>query len=500
MENKKALKNFTEAEMKEFMKEIGEKAFRGTQVYSWIYKGAKTFDDMKNIPKSLREKLEEVSYIGNIDIELKLESKDGKTKKYLFLLNDGNIIETVMMDYDSRVTVCVSNQVGCRMGCRFCASTMDGLVRNLEPWEILDQIMKIQEDTGKRVSNLVLMGSGEPLDNYDNTKQFLKIFMKEIGEKAFRGTQVYSWIYKGAKTFDDMKNIPKSLREKLEEVSYIGNIDIELKLESKDGKTKKYLFLLNDGNIIETVMMDYDSRVTVCVSNQVGCRMGCRFCASTMDGLVRNLEPWEILDQIMKIQEDTGKRVSNLVLMGSGEPLDNYDNTKQFLKIVNDENGLNIGYRHITLSTCGIVPKIYELADLEIPINLAISLHSPYDEKRKEIMPVANKYSIKEILDACRYYIKKTNRRVTFEYSLIKGVNDGKKEAEALASLLKGMLCHVNLIPINEVDERDFKKPDKAFIYKFRDYLEERNIPATVRISMGSDISGACGQLRRKHK
>ena len=342
------------------------------------------------------------------------------------------------------------------------------------------------------------MENKKALKNF--TEAEMKEFMKEIGEKAFRGTQVYSWIYKGAKTFDDMKNIPKSLREKLEEVSYIGNIDIELKLESKDGKTKKYLFLLNDGNIIETVMMDYDSRVTVCVSNQVGCRMGCRFCASTMDGLVRNLEPWEILDQIMKIQEDTGKRVSNLVLMGSGEPLDNYDNTKQFLKIVNDENGLNIGYRHITLSTCGIVPKIYELADMEIPINLAISLHSPYDEKRKEIMPVANKYSIKEILDACRYYIKKTNRRVTFEYSLIKGVNDGKKEAEALASLLKGMLCHVNLIPINEVDERDFKKPDKAFIYKFRDYLEERNIPATVRISMGSDISGACGQLRRKHK
>ena len=342
------------------------------------------------------------------------------------------------------------------------------------------------------------MENKKALKNF--TEAEMKEFMKEIGEKAFRGTQVYSWIYKGAKNFDDMKNIPKSLREKLEEVSYIGNIDIELKLESKDGKTKKYLFLLNDGNIIETVMMDYDSRVTVCVSNQVGCRMGCRFCASTMDGLVRNLEPWEILDQIMKIQEDTGKRVSNLVLMGSGEPLDNYDNTKQFLKIVNDENGLNIGYRHITLSTCGIVPKIYELADLEIPINLAISLHSPYDEKRKEIMPVANKYSIKEILDACRYYIKKTNRRVTFEYSLIKGVNDGKKEAEALASLLKGMLCHVNLIPINEVDERDFKKPDKAFIYKFRDYLEERNIPATVRISMGSDISGACGQLRRKHK
>lgn len=332
------------------------------------------------------------------------------------------------------------------------------------------------------------------------TESELKEFMKKIGEKPFRGTQIYSWIYKGAKTFDDMKNIPKSLREKLEEVSYIGNIKIDLKLNSKDGKTSKYLFELNDGEIIETVMMDYDSRVTVCISNQVGCRMGCRFCASTMDGLIRNLEPWEILDQIMKIQEDTGKRVSNLVLMGSGEPLDNFENTKQFLKIVNDEKGLNIGYRHITLSTCGIVPKMYELADMQIPINLALSLHSPYDEKRKEIMPVANKYSINDIIKACRYYIEKTNRRVTFEYSLIKGVNDGKKEAEALSELLKGMLCHVNLIPINEVEERDFEKPDKAFIYRFRDYLESRNIPATVRISMGSDISGACGQLRRKRR
>lgn len=332
------------------------------------------------------------------------------------------------------------------------------------------------------------------------TEEELKEFMKTIGEKPFRGSQIYSWIYKGAKTFDDMNNIPKGLREKLEEVSYIGNLEVELKLESRVDGTKKYLFLLGDGNIIETVMMDYESRVTVCVSNQVGCRMGCRFCASTMDGLVRNLEPWEILDQIMKIQEDTGKRVSNIVLMGSGEPLDNFENTKQFLKIVNDKNGLNIGYRHITLSTCGVVPKMYEFADLELPINLALSLHSPFDEARKEIMPIANSYSIKEILDACRYYIKKTNRRVTFEYSLIKGVNDSEEHANALAKLLKGMLCHVNLIPINKVEERDFEKPDKTFIYKFRDNLEKQNIPATVRISMGSDISGACGQLRRKYK
>ena len=332
------------------------------------------------------------------------------------------------------------------------------------------------------------------------TELELKEFMKTIGEKPFRGSQVYAWIYKGAKTFDDMNNIPKNLREKLEEVSYIGNIDIELKLESKVDKTKKYLFLLNDGNIIETVMMDYEDRVTVCISNQVGCRMGCVFCASTIDGLIRNLEPWEILDQVIKIQEDTGKRVSNLVLMGSGEPLDNFENTKQFLKIINDENGLNIGYRHITLSTCGIAPKMRELADLGIPINLALSLHSPYDEKRQEIMPVAKAYPVRDIIDACKYYIKKTNRRVTFEYSLIKGVNDSEAEALAIVKLVKGMLCHVNLIPINNVEERDFEKPDKSHIYKFRDVLEKNNIPATVRISMGSDIGGACGQLRRKHK
>lgn len=332
------------------------------------------------------------------------------------------------------------------------------------------------------------------------TEAEMKEFMKTIDEKPFRGTQIFSWIYKGAKSFDDMNNIPKSLREKLEEVSYIGNIEIELKLESKVDKTKKYLFLLDDKNIIETVMMDYEDRVTVCISNQVGCRMGCVFCASTIDGLLRNLEPWEILDQILKIQEDTGKRVSNVVLMGSGEPLDNFENTKQFLKIVNDKNGLNIGYRHITLSTCGIAPKMRELADLELPINLALSLHSPYDEKRKEIMPVAKAYSIDDILDACRYYIRKTNRRITFEYSLIKGVNDSEKEAQELIKLLKGMLCHVNLIPVNNVEERDFKRPDKSHIYKFRDVLEKNNIPATVRISMGSDIGGACGQLRRKHK
>ncbi len=332
------------------------------------------------------------------------------------------------------------------------------------------------------------------------TENEMKDFLVSIGEKKFRGSQIFSWVYKGVRDFDEMKNIPKSLREKLRETSIIGNIDIELRLESQIDNTKKYLFLLNDGNIIETVAMEYESRITVCVSNQVGCRMGCRFCASTIDGLERNLEPWEILDQIIKVQENLGKRVSNVVMMGSGEPLDNFENSKKFLELVNEENGLNIGYRHITLSTCGLVDKIYELADMEIPINIAISLHSPFDSERQEIMPVAKKYSIKEIIKSCNYYISKTNRRITFEYSLIKGKNDSEREAKKLVELLKGMLCHVNLIPINPIEEREFEKPDMEYINRFKNYLDKKNIPVTIRNSMGADISGACGQLRRKFK
>lgn len=332
------------------------------------------------------------------------------------------------------------------------------------------------------------------------TEEEMKDFLVEIGEKKFRGSQIFSWIYKGIRDFDEMNNIPKSLREKLSKYSIIGNIDIDLKLESKMDNTKKYLFLLNDGSIIESVAMEYDNRVTVCVSNQVGCRMGCRFCASTIDGLDRNLEAWEILDQIIKIQKDFGKRVSNIVMMGSGEPLDNFNNSLRFLKLVNEENGLNIGNRHITLSTCGLVDRIYELADLQIPINLAISLHSPFDDRRQEIMPVAKKYSINDIIKSCKYYIRKTNRRITFEYSLIKGTNDSEKESEELVKLLKGILCHVNLIPINPIEEREFEKPNTEYINKFKNYLDKYNIPVTIRNSMGSDISGACGQLRRKYK
>jgi 23S rRNA (adenine2503-C2)-methyltransferase len=331
------------------------------------------------------------------------------------------------------------------------------------------------------------------------TEEQMKEYMKTIDEKSFRGSQVFGWLYKGAKSFEDMKNISNDLRKKLGESSFIGNLNIYKKFESKIDGTIKYLFLLHDNNIVESVMMKYEHGISVCISTQVGCRMGCNFCASTIDGLVRNLEPWEILDQIIKIQEDVHERVSNVVLMGSGEPLDNFENVSQFLRLVNEKNGLNIGYRHITLSTCGVVPKMYELADMGIPINLALSLHSPYDENRKEIMPIAKAYSIKEVIDACKYYIEKTNRRVTFEYSLIKDINDSEQDSQALAKLLRGILCHVNLIPINKIEEREYEKPDKTYIYKFRDMLVKNKITATVRREMGSDISGACGQLRRKH-
>ncbi|SHJ58305.1 23S rRNA (adenine(2503)-C(2))-methyltransferase RlmN [Tepidibacter formicigenes] len=331
------------------------------------------------------------------------------------------------------------------------------------------------------------------------TENQLKEFVKDIGEKPFRATQIFSWLYKGVESFDEMNNLSKSLREKLSSKADIGNIKIYKKFESKIDETIKYLFALEDGNIIESVMMKYKHGVSVCISTQVGCRMGCSFCASTIDGLERNLKSWEIIDQVLKIQKDIGQRVSNIVLMGSGEPLDNFDEVKKFLEIVNEKNGLNIGYRHITLSTCGIVPKIYELSDLKLPINLAISLHAPDDEKRKEIMPIGKSYSINEIIKACKYYIKNTNRRVTFEYSLIKGFNDTKKDVKLLGEKLKGLLCHVNLIPINKVEERNFEKPNMNFVYKFRDELKNKGIAVTIRREMGSDIEGACGQLRRKH-
>lgn len=333
----------------------------------------------------------------------------------------------------------------------------------------------------------------------DFTLEELQNWMKENGESAFRAKQVFSWIYKEVWDFEGMKNIPKGLKEKLSDNFYIEIPKVEEMYESKIDGTKKLLLGFRDGNLIETVIMKYKHGNSICISTQVGCRMGCKFCASTLEGRVRNLSAGEILAQILVAQHIIKERISNVVLMGSGEPLDNYENVTKFLELVNAEYGLNIGQRHITLSTCGIVPKIYDLADRGLSITLAISLHAFSDEKRKEIMPIANKYSIEEILDACRYYIEKTTRRITFEYSLVKDVNDGVEDAKALGKLLKGLLCHVNLIPVNEVKENSFKRSSKETIEKFEETLRNHGVEVTVRREMGSDINAACGQLRRSY-
>ncbi len=325
----------------------------------------------------------------------------------------------------------------------------------------------------------------------------LKMLILELEEPKYRAEQIYPFIAKGIESLDDIPNIPKKLKEKLNEVSYISKASIYKKLESKEDETKKYLIELDDGNIVETVLMKYKHGLSICISTQVGCRMGCKFCASTIDGLVRNLTPGEILGQIITVQKDAGERISNVVIMGSGEPFDNMDNLEKFFELVHEEKGLNIGYRHITVSTCGLVPQIKRLAELEIPVNLAISLHQTEQSKRQEIMPVGKKYSIKELIAAAKEYSKITKRRVTYEYALISGVNDNVETALELVKLLKGTLSHVNIIPVNEIVENDFKRPNIKKVRAFQEILVKNNIEATIRRELGKDISGACGQLRR---
>jgi len=337
----------------------------------------------------------------------------------------------------------------------------------------------------------------ENILNY--TLEELSTWMKENGESGFRAKQVFTWIYKGIWNFEEMKNIPKATVENLKNHFYIGVPKIVEKFESNIDGTRKLLLGFEDGNLIESVIMKYKHGNSICISTQVGCRMGCTFCASTLEGRVRNLTSGEILAQVIVAQNEIGERISNIVLMGSGEPLDNYDNVTKFLTLVNAEYGLNIGQRHITLSTCGIVPKIYELADRESSITLAISLHAYNDDIRKSIMPIANKYTIKQLLDACRYYLDKTGRRITYEYALVSGVNDSVEDAKSLSKLLKGMLCHVNLIPVNEVKENTLKRPSKKTIEEFEAILKREGIEVTVRREMGSDINAACGQLRRSY-
>lgn len=319
-------------------------------------------------------------------------------------------------------------------------------------------------------------------------------------EPAFRAKQIYGWIHqKLVSDFDEMKNIPQSLREKLKKECTLTTLSPVALRVSKIDDTHKYLFALEDENIIESVMMRYTHGNSVCISSQVGCRMGCKFCASTIDGLVRNLTASEMLDQVYHIQKLLGERISNIVVMGSGEPMDNYENLVQFVRMISDENGLHISQRNITVSTCGIVPKMRQLADEGLQITLALSLHAPNDEIRKELMPIANRYTIKEILKACRYYFEKTGRRVTFEYSLVQGVNDNEKEARRLISLLSSMHGHVNLIPVNPIKERNFLQSTPKSILAFKNLLEKSGINVTIRREMGRDIDGACGQLRRHY-
>ena len=329
----------------------------------------------------------------------------------------------------------------------------------------------------------------------------LKNELKNINEKPFRAEQIFKWIYQDkVDSFDKMTNLSLELRKKLDEYYELKDFKIVNKLESIDG-TKKYLFDVCDdeGNMIETVLMSYHHGYTVCVSSQIGCKMGCKFCASTGIPFSRNLTAGEIVEQILAIEKDLSLRISNIVFMGIGEPLDNFENVMKAIEIINNPKGLNIGARHISISTSGIVPKIYELADKKTQCTLSISLHSSNNKIRSSMMPVNNVYPIEELIKACKYYIQKTNKRISFEYALAKDNNDNLDDAKELVKLLKGMLAHVNLIPINQIENGNYKKSTNENIIKFRDYLNEHGIVATIRRELGSDISAACGQLRRQH-
>lgn len=341
----------------------------------------------------------------------------------------------------------------------------------------------------------------EKTDIRSMTREELETFVtEELGEKKFRARQIYDWIHvKLVQDFEEMTNLSRDLRSRVDELATLRPVRQVECLVSKIDGTRKYLFEIEGGSVIESVLMKYKHGNSVCISSQAGCRMGCRFCASTLAGLERNLTASEMLGQIYAIQKESGERISNVVIMGTGEPLDNYDQVVRFIHLISDDRGLNISQRNITLSTCGLVPEIYRLADEHLQITLAISLHASSDEKRKSMMPVANKYSIEELLKACRYYYETSGRRLTFEYSLAAGVNDSPEDAKALASLLKGFMWHVNLIPINPVEEREYVQSDRKSIVNFKNNLEKYGGNVTIRREMGRDIQAACGQLRRRY-
>ncbi len=331
------------------------------------------------------------------------------------------------------------------------------------------------------------------------TQPELADILKELGQPGFRAKQVFAWLHKGVRSYDEMTNLPKSLRDTLAEHYPIQPPKVARKQESKKDGTIKYLWQLSDGNCVETVLMRYNYGNTVCISTEVGCAMGCAFCASTIGGLVRRLEPFEMLDEVLFTQIDSGLPISRIVLMGIGEPLDNFDNVMRFLELVNSPDGLNISMRHISLSTCGLVPKIDELAKRKLQISLAISLHGPNNEIRGKVMPVNRAYPMEELLDACRRYFDATGRRIHFEYAMIDGVNDREEDAKEILRRMKGLPAHFNLIPLNHVEESPLKPSSKANVARFQKLLEDGGITATVRRTLGGDIDASCGQLRRKY-
>ena len=331
------------------------------------------------------------------------------------------------------------------------------------------------------------------------TQPELAEILKELGQPPFRAKQVFAWLHKGVRSYDEMTNLPKPLRDALAKEYPICPPKVVRKQESRRDGTIKYLWELSDGNCVETVLMRYHYGNTVCISTEVGCRMGCAFCASTLGGLVRRLEPFEMLDQVLFTQVDSGLPVSHIVLMGIGEPLDNFDNVMRFLELVNSPDGMNISMRHISLSTCGLVPKIDELAKRKLQLTLSVSLHAPNDEVRNKIMPVNRAYPSEELLAACRRYYAQTSRRISFEYAMIDGVNDSEEDARELLRRLRGLPAHFNLIPLNHVEESPLKPSSRAAVAKFQKILEDGGIPATVRRTLGGDIDASCGQLRRKY-
>ncbi|MCL4440138.1 MAG: 23S rRNA (adenine(2503)-C(2))-methyltransferase RlmN [Firmicutes bacterium] len=329
----------------------------------------------------------------------------------------------------------------------------------------------------------------------------IKQFLTELGEKPFRAEQLCQWMFaKGVTGFDEMTNLSKELRTKMAELAFLSLPKILARQQSARGDTVKYLFGLTDGHAVESVLMKHSYGNSACVSTQVGCRMGCLFCASTLGGLVRNLSPAEIYDQVLGIQKDAGERVSHIVIMGTGEPLDNFDNVLKFLENINAGYGMNIGYRHITLSTCGLVPRMKELALKKLPLTLAVSLHAPNDELRDQLVPINRRYKLQELMQACREYIDITGRRITFEYALLAGMNDSEEHARQLVTLLTGLMCHINLIPVNPVEECGFNRTSPEKVEKFRTILDRGGLNVTVRRELGADIDAACGQLRRRYE